>query len=162
LCESIGKSCEVNKRIISELLGFEVFREWMIRERKCSWIEDKFWLRERFGHFLFSLIEFCKNIFIRLDRDISAIESLLDIRFQCIQRIPGLELALQGKDIEFFPRTDLLLSLFEILLLLFYDDRLTISRLTDAFPGLIIGSGVFSWHRESIGKSSNFSNFKSL
>ncbi len=124
----------------------------MIRERKCSWIEDKFWLCERFRDLLLIFIELRKDIFIRLDRDISAIEGFFYFGFQGIERIPCLEFALQGKDIEFFSRTNFLLSLFEILFFLLYDDRLTISRFTDAFPGFVIGSGIFSWHRESIEK----------
>lgn len=54
----------------------------MIGERKRSWIEDIFWSCERLCYFLLIFIKFCKDIFIGLDRDISTIECILDIRFQ--------------------------------------------------------------------------------
>jgi hypothetical protein len=52
--------------------------------------------------------------------------------------------------------------LFEILFFFLSDNRFRFFIFTDAFSGLIVGSWILSWHRESIGKFFIFSNLKSL
>jgi hypothetical protein len=149
---SIEKSEHIDCDIRSEFLGFEILSKAILHEWETIRIDPV----TSDGRSQYRLIssDGLDRFLVGIDTDITIREGTTDLISQAREWLPCLDTSPEFEYIELFLGVDLFFSFFEILFFLLYDNGLTLSTLTDALASFIIGSGVFSWHREIIEKYS--------
>lgn len=91
LSKTIGKTGNIDERIVSYSLLIKVERELAIRKRKRSWRKGILWDNFLESRYILISIEHPESIVISIDRYLSAFECGSDITFEGTQRLSGLD-----------------------------------------------------------------------